>query len=223
MMKCQRGSTILEYTIVFPVVLLAVMLVVFSGYLLHQKATMDAAVQRGALKAARLFADPRYDDIAVESGPNMTDKIDVASVDSLMATKAFDDLQPYRYVFMNKDAFASIQTDVEKYIGKTQLFGKGNLTVDDVVLENHVFYQKVIVSASQDFMLPQLVNWLNLPPILTIHSSAVTIINDPDEFIRNADLVVDIIAEIGSRTGLTDKITTMFKKVSDAIGKFFSQ
>ena len=56
--------------------------------------------------------------------------------------------------------------------------------------------------------------------MLEYEATAKMSVNDPDEFIRNADLIVDVISQIDNKLHITDNIKNMGSKVSGWFGSF---
>ena len=67
--------------------------------------------------------------------------------------------------------------------------------------ENKIIYQDVSVKVASTYHLPGWIEWFGLESEYKIETEAKLAAVDPDEFIRNADLVVDLITQIDDATG----------------------
>lgn len=208
-MKKEKGAaTILEYAIVLPIVLLIVCMLVFLGYAMHQKAVMEAATQRAAIYISRTLVDPSYETIVKTS-----DTQDVNDILSAEITQQSIKNKPYRYLLMGRGCLPNSEESVADLIEMNQVFIDKRPNVS-VVLEPGVF-SKVVVSATQEFEFPQIGPDLSLPSIVTIESESVIYINQPAEFIRNADYIIDTVSKI--KDAISEEINSIFSKI-----KFFN-
>ena len=88
--------------------------------------------------------------------------------------------------------------------------------------KNKIIYQEVTVIVAATYQLPGWLEWFGIDSEYRIETEARLAAVDPDEFIRNADLVVDLITQVDSKTGghigkALDKITTIGDKILDWI------
>ena len=95
-------------------------------------------------------------------------------------------------------------------------------------IKNVVIYMEVTVTASASYGLPEIFGEFGLPTEYKIESRAVRSVNDPDEFIRNADLARDVVGDVLKKTGLDSKleeikktVTERFEKIKDFKNKVF--
>ena len=121
---------------------------------------------------------------------------------------------PYRYLFSGGGSLPDSELSVSDLIAKNQIFIDTDPTVS--VQKEAGIFTKVIVTATQEYKVPELIPGLDLPSILTIETQSVVYVNQPAEFIRNADYVTDIVVDV---TGpIVDKLTTVVSKI-----KFFDK
>lgn len=209
-MKEEKGTaTLIEYAIVLPIVFAIVFMLIFVGFTMHQKAVMEAATQRSAIYVARTITDPSYENIVFSDG-----KQDANDILSALITQESIVNAPYRYLFSGSGNLPNSELSVSDLIAKNQIFIDTEPTV--TVQREVGIFSKVIVTATQEYGVPELVSGLELPAILTIETQSVVYINQPAEFIRNADYIIDIVVDV---TGpIVDKLTTVVSKI-----KFFDK
>lgn len=210
LMKNEKGAaTLLEYTIVLPIAFAIVFMLIFVGFTMHQKAVMEAATQRSAIYVARTITDPSYEKIVSTDGTKDANDILSATITNESIVNA-----PYRYLFTGSGSISDSELSVADLIAKNQIFidTAPNVTVN----KEAGIFTKVVVTATQEYEVPKLINGLDLPSILTIETQSVVYVNQPAEFIRNADYITDIVVDV---TGpIVDKITSVVSKI-----KFFNK
>lgn len=210
LMKNEKGAaTLLEYTIVLPIAFAIVFMLIFVGFTMHQKAVMEAATQRSAIYVARTITDPSYEKIVSTDGTKDANDILSATITNESIVNA-----PYRYLFTGSGSISDSELSVADLIAKNQIFidTAPNVTVN----KEAGIFTKVVVTATQEYEIPKLINGLELPSILTIETQSVVYVNQPAEFIRNADYITDIVVDV---TGpIVDKITSVVSKI-----KFFNK
>lgn len=207
-----NGSVILEYTIVFPLVLLVIFALFYAGFILHQRSTLDGAVNRGTIYAAKLLSDPQYSTIVKGVGAN-GDALDCESSSYSFSSKF--DIQPYRYIFSYNGGSAKepVVKKVKNIVQANSFWGgTSNLTVD-YSYKNYVLYQEITIAAKQEFPLPDIFKLVGLDDHIEISSTSVQAVTDPDEFIRNVDLTIDVI-EMVTGTDVDGTIKNVVSKIS---------
>lgn len=204
MKKLQRDEsgamTIVEATIVFPVMLIVIFFLIYIGNTYYQKCRFDGVINSLAIEGAAYCADPMIDDISSGSIP---------AVNEL-------DVQPYRYLIGGMN-------DIESYIkGKVQTafddFGTGFFLgmepVDpkiDVKFHNYFICSSFSIEISYKITVPiRLIG--QSEPISTKISSYVEVpVSDTPEFVRNVNMVEDIL----EKTGAMDKIKEAIEKAKE--------
>ena len=206
--KDEKGAaTLIEYTIVLPIVLAIVMLLLFVGFTMHQKAVMEAATERAAIYISRTITDPSYQNIVSTDGSSDSNDISSATITQESIVNA-----PYRYLFAGSGQITDSELSVADLIKKNQIFIDTDPDVS--VRKDAGIFTKVTVTATQEFAIPNILPGLDLPPFMTIETESVVYVNEPAEFIRNADFVIDAVTDIAEKTGIVDKINTVISKVT---------
>lgn len=218
--KSEDGNSLVENVIILPLIFLCIYFIILGAFVIHDKITLDAAVERGAVYAAKCIADPFYNDI-VNDGGSTSEILDanISDVSSLV----FDTkgkVKPYRYLFATykNELKNNVKNTVMDTISATKIpWRKIDPDAIECKVNNYVVYQRITVEATATYPLPKLFGVVGLPTEFEYTATSVTNVNDPDEFIRNVDFVVDVIADVNSKvraenggnpTGL-DKIRKM--------------
>ena len=217
-MNKSSGSAIIEYTIVFPLVLLVFFALFYAGFVLRQRAVLDSAVNRGVIYGARLLGDPQYETIVSGVGAG-GDALDCENANFNFNSQF--DIEPYRYVFdfRGTQEKAKVKAMTEEIIKSNSFLTGNNEPTVECEYKNYVFYQEITVKAKQEFPLPEILKLVGVEDKLTLESIAVQSVTDPDEFIRNVDLTIDVIGKIFGKTptdaikGVVDKINTFIDSI----------
>ena len=203
---------IVEAAFVFPIMFIILFFLIYMGNAYYVKAQVESVVETRAIEGAGYCADPILQTIK-ETGS-------IPSVDSLKT-------EPYRYVFGGMD-------DVEKKIGglvESDIDGKSasffkNMEPDlktnkanIAKFNNYVVYSTFSVEVKYEVKFPISFLGAEAPPVLIINSRAEVPVNDTAEFIRNTDMVVDLL--YGTKIGNT--ISDIFGKINDFISSFASK
>lgn len=203
-MRKDSGMVIVEATFVFPIMLFAILLMIYMGNVYYQQAKLNAIVDIAAVKGAAYCADPMLDDIE-KSGS--------------VPTK-YNDIQPYRYLF----GLSDIETKMEKYV-RTQFDKAGDgffgsmapKSVSCVAnFNNSVVMYSFTVEATYKVTVPLRFMGTEPPTILRLTAKATAPVNDNGEFINNIDMALDYYES----SGLSKKINAVTDKISGFFAKF---
>ncbi|MBU3112342.1 TadE/TadG family type IV pilus assembly protein [Clostridium lacusfryxellense] len=202
----KASATILEYTIVLPLVMGVVFMLVFTGHIQHQKTVLQSATNRGAILASRSITDPNYDSIVTTNSGK--DGNDITAI--LINDATYNKTKPYRYLFRSGGVIPRAENDVDNIIRINSLFPDGVPVVE--AKEVPGIFRKVIVTAKQDYKVPVLLPGFDIPSFLTLESESTVYVNQPAEFIRNADFAIDLVQPLVDN--VVTEINTIFKEVS---------
>lgn len=207
--KAENGMVIVEATIVFPVMFIILFVLLYMGNAFFMKARIESIVERKAVEGANECADPLLGRMREGNGfPSLSEL----------------ETEPYRYLFGGMGQVeADISKEVEEEIlGQSASFFK-NMSPDirtsqsDIAqFHNYVVYSTFSVEVQYTIRFPIRFLGAASPPALTLSSRAEVPVNDTAEFIRNADMVVDLF----HGTKLGQKISDVFGKVNDFISNF---
>lgn len=192
------ASTIVEATFVFPIMFFVLFFLIFFGNVYYIKANVDSIVSRAAIEGALLVQDPFTEYV---NGTKKADELGKAQI------------TPYRYIFGN---MKSMESQISKKVTESVKSSSGLLSgmnpkiknSDVAKFDNRVLYSTFIVKIDYSVTLPWRFIFSSEPTIIRICSRAEEPVNDTPEFIRNTDMVLDML----------DSSTT-YKKICDKFGK----
>lgn len=225
--KSEKANAVLEYTIIFPIILLILCTIFVVSFVLHERTTMESAAQRGVVYGARIVADPNYLKLINEAGNN-AGSLDLDCNNEFDFTGCGTDIEPYRAFNLSKnDLQVPVSNEVTEMINQTRLgwtpFKDINVTCEKT---NVIVYQDVKVTVTAKYPLPKFFEVIGLPAEYQLKTEAMMTVNDPDDFVRNADFAVDIVVKIdeemfGGRGGeLANNIGEKIQEFSDKISGF---
>ena len=228
-MRClckEDANALVENVIVLPLIFIVIYFMIMTCFVMHDRSTLDAAAKRGAIYAAHCICNPNYATILSKSGSSKGNLDVKEGIESFTFTGVGGKIKPYRYIFTTSNLNGQVQEEVRAILEQTRIPWR-KIDVDDIRYTNinKIYYQDVTVSISARYPLPRFFGAFGLDTEYEYKVSAGMTVNDPDEFIRNADLVVDLIVEIDHRTGghlsnALDKVKSMGSKVGEWLEKF---
>lgn len=226
MLLSENANAVVEYIIVLPIVLLVLCTIFVVSFVLHDRTTLDEAAQRGVIYGAHLAADPNYDELLASVG-NESGSLDLSSESTDFTFTGFGtNIQPYRAFNLTGGNIPNkVERETVKIIEKDRI-GWQPLTNTKIKMDNknYVVYQTITVEASTEYPLPKMFTLLGLPESYKLSSKAIGTVNDTDDFLRNADLALDVVLVVDEKltggnlndllTGIGDKITSFTEKIS---------
>lgn len=217
--KDESAGVMVENVIVLPLVFVIIIFMIVSAFLVHDRVTIETAARRGATYASHCISDPNYATLVGQSGELDFSK----SVENMSFSSVGKNIKAYRYLTGGASVQGVVESEVKKIVNKTRI---NWVTQDSITVtcsqENKIIYQDVSVKVTSTYHLPGWIEWFGLESEYKIETEAKLAAVDPDEFIRNADLVVDLITQIDDATGghigkALDSISSMASKLLDWI------
>ncbi|MBR4766462.1 MAG: pilus assembly protein [Clostridia bacterium] len=212
--KDNRASAMIENVVVLPLVFVAIFSVICTCFVIHDRSTIEAAAKRGAIYAAHCIADPNNKKLV---GKNENGDLDIKKDKGFNFAELGDNIEPYRYLF---GPDSSIADETKNYVynivkntcipWKPLEITKDKIQVD---ITSKIFYQEVTVKIEGKYPVPKVFKMIGQEEDYVYTATSKMTVNDPDEFLRNADLVVDTIAKVTEGTKIGKKI----KKISEKI------
>lgn len=205
----ERGAyTIMEASIVFPVMFFVLFFIIFLGNMYYEQAKMDDCVMRYAIKGAQCCADPYlYDYVKTGSVPTSLKEVEI---------------KPYRYIVGGMDDIEKkIKTEMSNELSKKNFSFFSNMvpnvTTKTTKYNNYLVYSTFSCGLKYKITMPIKLFWdANKFNIVNFSSRAEVSVSDTPEFIRNTDFVVDLLT--GTKVGTT--IKSVFDKINSFITKF---
>lgn len=203
-LRSEKANTLIENVIILPLIIIVIYFMILASFVIHDHSTLDAAAKRGTIYAARCISDPNYSMILRQSGHQsgtLDTNVTQLSADSFNGVG--DNIKPYRYLVMNTaDIRDATVNEISNIIQNTKIPWREIETGDIAVkIDNKIIYQNVEVSITARYPLPKIFGNFGLPTEFNYTVTAATAVNDPDEFIRNVDLIIDVCAAIDRSTG----------------------
>lgn len=207
--KEEKGvATIVEATIVFPVMFLAIFFMLFLGNAYFQMSKIDSFVAKYAIDGAAACTDPFYYTV-VKSG---------SEGGEISVPTSNNSIQPYRYFLHETGNIAKVKEDMRQKLDKSIegcgfFFGmEPSITYSNVEYKSNFLYATFIVEVHYEVVIPVRLFGDRNFKILASKARAEVPVNDPADFILNTDMVIDYV--MASKTG--NKIVS---KISEAMGK----
>lgn len=209
--KNEYGAVqIVEATFIFPIMFIILFFLIYMGNAFFIKSQVEGMVETRAIQGAGYCADPMLQTIKDNNG----------TVPSLKNIKT----EPYRYIFGGMDSIenkiaSEVQNDIE---GNAVSFFKNmkpslKMPKSDIAkFNNYVVYSTFSVEVKYELKFPIKLLGADSPTVMTINSRAEVPVNDTAEFIRNTDMVVDLLY----RTKIGRSISDIFGKINDFISSF---
>jgi hypothetical protein len=221
-LKDESAGAMVENVLVLPLVFMIVMYMIISAFMMHDRATIESAAKRGAIYAANCISNPNYASIVGQSGEldvaeNVSTNFQFSSVGQKLKAR-------YRAFTGGINVSGVVTQQVTKIVDNTRIPWLPQESVKVECHQKNMFlYQDVEVVVKAKYDVPGWFAIFGLDTEFEYKASAKTRTTDPDEFIRNADLIVDIITDIDNATGgklgkATDKITELASKVIKWLG-----
>jgi len=216
MLRDEKASAMIENVIVLPVIFVVIYSFIMTAFLFHDRSTMEAAAQRGAIYASHCVSDPNYASIVGQYGA-----LDVSESRNLNFSSVGKNIKAYRYILGSGDIESLVEKEVKKIVENDRInwYPQDKIRVS-VEKKNMFLYQDVTVTIRYVYEIPDAFGAFGLETEYEATASATVSTTDPDELIRNADLVVDLITAIDNATGnhiskALDKIGQLGDKVLD--------
>ncbi len=211
--KREDGMLIVEATIIFPIMFLVIFLMMYLGNAFFHKSTVDSMVAQMANYGAAQCADPLLREITEKNG-----------VQSLKNSKY--KIEPYRYLFgeISPEAgMSTIENNVKKQLNdkisklKTGVFSgmKPTATAVTVEFKNAFIYSTFVVDVQYKVPLP--IRLFGMKENFGVYASSRTEVpvSDVPEFIRNVNMVIDLMENTEGGQKALEKIGDVMTKVGE--------
>ena len=205
----EAGAVVVEAAFVYPIVLLVLIFLLFWGLLQVQRATIFREVNTVADMGANTVSNESYSKLTKSGG----------SKDSIK--EYYRTNNPYRY--WNHDYGNSEETFTEELIKRLKnatMISSGTFMNYDVEIQSKVLVQTVEVKADFVYQMPRIFWLIGMDKEIRISNSVVYDAIDPTEFVRNTDMVFDIMETLSKRFGIDEKIENFVTKLKNLKSKF---
>jgi len=215
--KSSKGSFTVEATIVFSTVIFSIIAVIFICLLLYQQALIQSLASRTAERGAMIWGSPDKD--------MYIGRITQADM---------KDTDPYwRFIDTKKESrekriadYIDTQIDSFSVLPRVKDNSEPKINITDFVI-----YKKINVTITERYEIPafSFLKMFGIDNKLEIKGRSEAVINEPVEFIRNTDFVMDTGREIDRKVfngklssfkdGLVDSIAKILEKVKGLFNK----
>lgn len=221
LLKNEKGAaTIVEASIIMPIVFLIVCFLFIMGYYQLEIATLQSRADRIADIASRIVAQPGYR----YYGEIETKKIDFENLvvnDSKISLskdtikKIYKDLDPYRYWGSGEKALdITIKTKLENIVKETAYMNPNSSEKSvDIKAKKTGLSNKVQIIVKSNVKLPDFLKYFGLPTSIEKEISSVAFVADSSEFLRNTDIVFDLSKFLADKCQLSDNISDIINKM----------
>lgn len=224
------AATVIEMTLIFPLVLFCVGFLLYVGSYVMQSVMIYNDAQRIAVAASREAAMPGYE--TLYNGAGVTTKADFNwpdnSAPNIDAINSFmSEHNPYRYWgngFLSNSKKQTLESNLERLIASNSFLASSNVDCT-ITTSNELLNQQVKVRVVKYISTPQLLQSLGVNQSISIDVTATAVVSDTTEFIRNTDMVFDLAdflmsnVKIDGTHTINDKIAIYKQKFNDAKAK----
>lgn len=184
--KNEKGSLIVEASIVFPVMFLVIFFLIFLGNVYYQRSRAQAIMTEATIKYAACYSNPMLD-YYIQNG-------------SLPACNNANDFKPYRYIFPS-DIASDIKADIEGSITQMGegLFSDMDARSLDVSVDYNCYgiYASAKVEMSYKIQIPIKMLGQDTPYEISIDEYMEISAMEGSEMVRNISMVMDILERHG--------------------------
>ncbi len=210
----EYAGAMVENVIIMPFIFIVIFSLILTAFIVHDRTTIEAAAQRGAIFASHCILDPNYTKLT-----SMNGDLDISQEASIGFTGVGNNIDAYRYIMGKPKIESLVRGEVEKIANKTRINWRPQGDVEvDCSQKNMFLYQSITVSVTGDYSIPKFFSLIGMETDYEYTAVAKINATDPDEFIRNADLIVDIVTDIDNKTGgYLDKAASKIGELGEKI------
>ena len=222
----ESGSAqIIEMTLIFPIVLFVLGFLIYVGSYVLQSTAMYTEAQKIAVIAAREGQMPGYENFF--AGTGITTKTDFDWSDGYMPGKDIINEvmkvhDPYRYWgkgFLKSENKTTMEKALRQLIAENS-FLAGTNEDGTISASADPLAPAIKVNVVKHLSAPGFLRQLGLTSSLDISVTAVAVVNDTSEFIRNTDMVYDLGTYLWENLKFGDSNQTMSQRVAIFKQKF---
>ena len=211
--KDEQGTAMLEATLMLPFCMVMIVGVLYAALYLCQRANIQSN-----LETALLYYKAPESDTYVEAKAQMDYSGNgLDAVGSNFGEIRY--LNPYRFLEMdfNEGNYITFFRSICGHM----FFDNGDNVDITAQRHNYVLYKTIEATATQTVKPPINLTWVGGPEEMTITVTGRVVINDGDDFIRNVDFAIDMLADtsLGQAVqNVADKAVELYDKFKDAFG-----
>lgn len=226
--KGDPGSLTVEASLIFPIIILAIVAVIYICILLYQHAHLNYIANNVAERGAACWSNiskmkTSSNTYRLGTGKLQSSKelLDADLYWRIFRTKEKDKIKILKAYALDKVKSNNILEGEISEISTSDI--KNNKDNIDIWLKDYIIYKELNVVINNSYKIPLGDNLkifgLGDTYSIKVHSKAV--INDPVEFIRNADFITDTLKEYEETKRILDSFKKTMDKINENIQKFF--
>ncbi len=195
---------VVEASLVFPIIFLAIIAVIYICILLYQKAYIQSLADMTVNRGCATWSNPEKD-----TAFGGVDKTSLG--EGGLYWRLFDLKRPERV--------RKLEEYIESRQGAFSILGS---TADtSIEVRDYIVYKKLTVSIEDRYRIPMggLLRVFGLGEDFTVSSRAEAVINEPVEFIRNTDFIMDLGKELEKDYPAYGKLVQEIRETMSEIGK----
>lgn len=201
--RTESGFAVVEATILYAILFLTLFMIILISMYLPTKAALQNATQKAATAIALEQSDTwlNYN----EDSLVYTSETNKSSLDNV-----------YVSLFNGYDSndAAKAKDIVQNALDESLLYYGGTVDVDYGMV-NKVIYKEVVVSATYSVDMPIDLSFIGGGDEIEFTVTSCATVQNGDEFVRNVDIVVDVVKAIDEKYDISSK----FEGVTDVISK----
>lgn len=207
-------ATVVEATILFPI-----MLMIFAGIvLLSMYLPIRATLQTATQQAATAIATERSDTWLT---------FDESAMELRFITPALDGRLPnvyasvFRAFIPESDHVGRAEAIVTQIERNSLTLTAGDLTVESAIV-NFVVYKEVVVTATRTIQSPVNLSFVGFPSEIPITVTSRAVVANGAEFVRNMDMAVDVVLWLGEEFEGIGNLFTYVREIGSRFPSFFA-
>lgn len=219
LVRDRKGSFTVEAAIIIPAVILTMFALILVSEFLYQKSCIQAIADRTTQRGAEIWNSPSKDMIYGQ-----------ITLDNM------DDIDLYWRIWEMSKRKKQKEEKIEKYAGyllsDSPILGEPiELEIEAGIVEDYIVYKKLRVSVKAKYKNPfsSLLRVFGIGKTITIKAHSDAVINEPVEFIRTTDFVIDVVKEVDNKVfegkggeivkNVREGISNIFVKVKEFLNK----
>lgn len=215
LIKNEKGTAIVEATLLLPFCIIMVLALYYAAIFMCQKANLQANLEN-----ALIYYKNVNSDTFVEASSEMV--YEEADGNRTAVGSSYGETEykfPYRFLGMKFNAGGF--TDFFHSMCGNMFFDDGSNVVVTTSAKNYIIYKEIKATATQSVKPAISLSMVGATDSIVISCTAVAVVTDGDEFIRNTDFVIDIVEDtkIGeAASSLVDKAKGIYDKFKEKFG-----
>lgn len=209
----ESGAIMVEAVLIFPLVLMAVMAMLYFGLFKLQEAAMLYQVQRVASDGSLMVSSPGYASMA-ENGRRLDGKsVDWTSIPEREAVDGYykayhkDFLTLYRELAgCSWITSQEVENYGKKVLDTVSVLAAGRLFQTKAEIQRDFWGASVVTELRFEVRTPGVLRFFDVPDTICIQQGAYRRAANPAGFMRNVDLAGDAVVVISEMLGLEEEL-----------------